>query len=361
MKYFKDYLIQEKVKERFIKSIINNRLAHAYLFYGSEGCGKEAFALELAKALNCEHGTVRPCNSCPSCQKITQFNHPDIKFIFPTPKNCSETELKKCITLKVQNIYSKIKLSGHTVIQIDRIRELQNEAKYSPYEAKKKVYIITDAEKMTREGANAFLKLLEEPPDSLLIILITSALKALLTTIRSRCQMIYFSVLNNDEVKSIVNKYVTIDDSIESIIHLAQGSIKTVFEMTEENFDEKRKLVLQYLRAVAAGDAINITEVVDIITRQKDKNYLKDMLNLLILWFKDTIHIKNIGSDTRIINIYFINEIKRFIQNYNDSNFDSIVNDIEDAIININRNVSSPLILTTLAFRIKRNLIKIRK
>ena len=171
--------LQKKVKERFVKSIKNNRLAHAYLFYGLEGCGKEAFAFELAKAVNCDNENENPCNTCASCQKISQFNHPDIKFIFPTVKSWNEEDIRKRIHQKGQNVYSKINLSGHTVIQIDRIRELQKEAKYSPYEAKKKVYIITNAEQMTREGANSFLKLLEEPPDSLMIILITSSLKAL--------------------------------------------------------------------------------------------------------------------------------------------------------------------------------------
>ena len=77
MNYFQDYPIQEKVKQRFVKSIINNRLAHAYLFYGSEGRGKEAFAIELAKAVNCDNENENPCNTCASCQKISQFNKYD--------------------------------------------------------------------------------------------------------------------------------------------------------------------------------------------------------------------------------------------------------------------------------------------
>jgi DNA polymerase-3 subunit delta' len=358
MKYFQEYPIQEKVKENFSKSIRTHHLAHAYLFHGSEGCGKEAFALELAKAVNCEHDSIRPCYTCLSCQKISRLNHPDIKLIFPTAKNWSEKDIRNCLNLKAQNIYAKIDLSGHTVIQIERIRELKNEAKLSPCEAKKKVYIISEAEKMTREGANAFLKLLEEPPDSLLIILITSSPKALLDTIRSRCQPLHFSNLNDDQVRNIVSKYLPLDDRLESIIHVAEGNLKSIFSMVKENFEEKRELLLKYLRAVATGDMLNLAEAVEVMTREKDKNYLKDILNLLILWFKDIIYLKNLGLDTRIINIYFINELKKFRQKYGASNLEVIVNEIENAITNINRNIYAPLVLTTLAIRIKRNLIK---
>ena len=70
MDFFQDLTIQTVVKERFSKNLENDRLAHAYLFYGPEGAGKEAFALEIAKALNCQNETTKPCNQCPACKKI---------------------------------------------------------------------------------------------------------------------------------------------------------------------------------------------------------------------------------------------------------------------------------------------------
>ena len=87
MDYFKDLTIQKAIRDRFSKSLIAGRLAHAYLFYGPEGGGKEAIALELAKALNCENDKFRPCNGCPSCKKISQLKHPDVKSIIPEAKS----------------------------------------------------------------------------------------------------------------------------------------------------------------------------------------------------------------------------------------------------------------------------------
>jgi DNA polymerase-3 subunit delta' len=207
LEYFSSTKIQPQVLERLRQSIINNRLAHAFLFYGPEGCGKEAIAIELAKALNCQDDKSRPCNQCTSCHKINHLNHPDIKFVFPISNSWSMEEMKERQRKKAENLYSKIDLSGHTLISIEKVRDLKNESKYAPYEAIKKVFILSDADKMTRESANSFLKLLEEPPDNLLLILITSSLKGILDTIRSRCQRIYFPQLSFEEALYVVEKY----------------------------------------------------------------------------------------------------------------------------------------------------------
>ena len=86
MNLFSNSVVQERVKNSFTQSISNNRLAHAYLFHGIEGCGKAAFAFELAKVLNCSSNEERPCNQCPSCIKINHRQHPDIRYIFPVSK-----------------------------------------------------------------------------------------------------------------------------------------------------------------------------------------------------------------------------------------------------------------------------------
>ena len=83
MEFFKEIGIQSSVIERFSNGLKTGRLAHAYLFYGPEGGGKEAIAFEIAKALNCENEVTKPCNECPPCIKINQLKHPDIKFIIP--------------------------------------------------------------------------------------------------------------------------------------------------------------------------------------------------------------------------------------------------------------------------------------
>jgi DNA polymerase-3 subunit delta' len=360
VKYFEHITIQSKAIKKIKQSLTNYRLAHAYLFYGQEGCGKDAIALEVAKALNCHNNDSRPCNSCSSCKKISQFNHPDIKYIFPTSSSWSLNEIKDKLNLKAVNPYSKIDMSGHAIISIERIRELKNESKYAPYEADRKVYIISDADKMTRESSNSFLKLLEEPPENLFIILTTSFINSVLETIRSRCHMIYFPTLTYESALSVVKKYQNVDDETQKIIHIAQGNLKAIFQLLQQDVEEKRQMVYEYLRAVASGNVLNLIEIVDTITKQRDKNFLMDILNLLILWFKDALQLVYLGMDTEIINIDFKEEIKRFTQIYKTSNFENIINEIEKTLRKLHYNIYNPLLLTVLGIRIKNNLTRIK-
>ena len=360
MDFFKDLAIQTAVKNRFSKSMATGHLAHAYLFYGPEGSGKEAFALEIAKVLNCQNEAAKPCNDCPSCKKISLLKHPDIKFIIPEAKNWKSPDIQKKYQLKAENPYSKIEYTGTTSISIDKIRDLKNEAKYTPYEAQKKVFILTEVEKMTRESANSFLKLLEEPPDNLLLILINNSLSIILDTIKSRCQIVYFPPLSIEEASSVVSKYQDISDKERKIIRISQGNLKTIFEILNQDIDVKREIVYDFLKASASGSAIKIQEVVDVISQKRDKNFLLDILNLLILWFKDVIHLISADEKAEIINVDFEEEIKRFAKSYINSNFECIVTEIENAVSNVRNNVYTPLILTVLGIQIKKHLQRTR-
>ena len=246
MEYFKDLNIQSLVKERFSKNFANGRLAHAYLFYGPEGTGKEAFALEIAKALNCQNESTKPCNQCPSCTKINQLKHPDVKLIIPEAKSWSAQDLQKKYQLKSENPYSRIEYTGTTSISIEKIRDLKNEAKYTPYEGQKKVYIITESEKMTRESANSFLKLLEEPPDNLIIILINKSLSTMLDTIKSRCQIVYFPPLSFEEAISVVSQYRELSEDDQKLVRISQGNLKNIFEVLDQDVDEKTDYRLRF-------------------------------------------------------------------------------------------------------------------
>ena len=360
MDYFKELTIQKTIKDRFINYITAGRLAHAYLFYGPEGGGKEAIAIEIAKALNCQNEATIPCNVCASCTKISQLIHPDIKFIIPESKSWSTPDIRQKYKLKAENPYSRIDYTGATSISIDKIRELKNEAKYTPYEAQKKVFILTEAEKITREGANSFLKLLEEPPDNLIIFLINNSLSTILDTIKSRCQIIYFPPVSFDESLSVIRKFHDISDTERRIIRISQGNLKHIFENLNQDIDSKRKIVYDFLKASASRNAVKIQEAIDIIVQRRDKNFLLDVLNLLILWFKDVIHLVSATESTEIINVDFEDEIKRFAKSYINSDFEYIVVEIEKAVSSVRNNVYTPLLLTVLGIHIGNHLQRTR-
>ncbi len=316
MIYFDKTIVQERVRRFFVKSIEQNRLAHAYIFYGSEGRGKEAFAFELAKALNCQNEDIRPCNSCSSCNKIISFPHPDVKYLFSMQKikdNSKKTALiNKMIKLKIANIYRTLPVLGNRSIQIDMIRELKNEAKYAPYEAKKRFFIISDAHLFTREAANSFLKLLEEPPENLHIILITSELNLLLDTIRSRCQPVYFPLFTERQIKEIVKQYYTLEGDLTSLIRMAQFNINQVFHFLDDDPAEKRELVYTLFQNIAKNDIDAILNIIDRITSRRDKNLVMEFLSLMILWLRDAMNFLITEDEFLLVNTDYNEAIRKF-------------------------------------------------
>ncbi|MBT8489611.1 MAG: DNA polymerase III subunit delta', partial [Deltaproteobacteria bacterium] len=174
---------QEKQIELLKRSIETERIAHAYLFYGMQGIGKKTSAIAFAKALNCKKEQSDSCNSCSACIKITRGVHPDV------------------ITIEPEGL----------VIKIKNIREVQNQIKFRPFEGKKRVFIIVDAEKMNSPSANALLKTLEEPNPSNILILLTSRPYQLPETIISRCQKIRFDPIRKDAIESFLEKETSLD------------------------------------------------------------------------------------------------------------------------------------------------------
>ena len=147
--------------EQLRRGLQRGRLAHAYLFSGPRGSGREPLARTLAQALNCLQRKDDACDDCDSCRRIAQGTHPDVYWVRPESKSRR--------------------------IVIDQIREFEHSVSLKPTQARVKVGIVVDADCMTEEAGNAFLKTLEEPPAGTIIILLTADPQRLLPTILSRC------------------------------------------------------------------------------------------------------------------------------------------------------------------------------
>lgn len=359
MKLFTDYPIHNEITSRLEAGILNDRLAHAYLFYGREGSGKEALAIEIAKALNCKNTDSRPCNECASCQKIQKLNHPDVKFIFPLAGKFKEDnkEIRKRLDIKSSNPYLRIEQNPNSEILVDHIRQLKNESIYPPYEGQKKVYIIADAERMNRESANSFLKLLEEPPQYLHIILITSNKNLLLDTIKSRCQAMYFKTLSDEQVKEMAARYIQTDRDIDAVVRYAQGNLKLFFETVDSDFKQKQELSLDFLRAIMKNDPLFLSDNIDNMYRGRDKNFLMETLNLLILWFQDALRLSS-GDRNAGAGSTYSSEVENFVKYYPGTDCGAVINLLEEARQQITGNMYVPIVMSVLALKIERNLKK---
>ena len=169
---FLDLIGHERPTAILKASILHDRVAHAYLFFGEDRIGKRLAALRFAQAINCEidYGPGGPdaCGACRSCRQIEARTHPDFLLIEPDQEQANPQ------------------------IKIEQIRELEQQLVYHPLVGRRKVCLIDEADRMTPGAANALLKTLEEPPDHSLLLLVTSRPSALLATVRSRCQGIRF-------------------------------------------------------------------------------------------------------------------------------------------------------------------------
>jgi len=163
---FNDLTNHRAIAKQLQHSLARGRLAHAYLFIGPRGDGKEDVARTLAQALNCLEKDNDACGQCDSCRRIAAGNHPDIHWVRP------ESKTRR--------------------ITVDQLREFEQAVNFKAANARVKVGIIVDADCLNEEASNAFLKTLEEPPAQTIIILLTAEPQRLLPTILSRCLRIAF-------------------------------------------------------------------------------------------------------------------------------------------------------------------------
>ena len=166
---FQGILGNDKIKKELINSVNLNKYSHSYLFLGISGIGKKLIAREFAKMILCE-SEEKYCGKCKSCIEFDTNNNPDFQEIEPDGNN----------------------------VKIEQIREMQKKIVEQPIISNKKVYIIDDADLMTREAQNCLLKTLEEPPEFANIILIGSNESNFLSTIKSRCTTIKFGEIPNE-------------------------------------------------------------------------------------------------------------------------------------------------------------------
>ena len=269
---FSDIKGQDRAISFLKASIANNRVSHAYIFWGPGGIGKALTALNFAKALNCENkGENMPCDQCASCKRITSSNHPDIFLIKPQKDENSD-------------------------IGIERIGEMIKDITLKPYGARKKVYIIDGAGGMTQDAQNALLKTLEEPPSESVLILLTEFLSGLLPTIQSRGQAVKFFALGIDEVRRILVEEYKIDNINANILaYLSSGRLGEALLYRGAHLLEKRSWVIK-----ALADKTLFDSDFD----KFSKRDLKFYLDVMLTWYRDILIAKTRSSGkTPLVNI----------------------------------------------------------
>lgn len=239
------------------RSLSAGRVAHAYLFEGPSGCGKRLAALALIQALFC--GASDPCGTCPACRKLAKGVHPDLHLLEPEKG----------------------------VIKIDPVRELQRELSLRPLEAPRKACIITQADTMNPSSANAFLKTLEEPPGSAVIILLTESVATLLPTILSRCQRLRFGTLDQETITELLTQRGIPRDVARVAASRAGGSMEKGLAIAGEDALGKRRDVVEQVLGLTPQDFAALTTTAERLG--DDKEQAREVVEVLTSYYRDLL------------------------------------------------------------------------
>ncbi len=251
---FEKILGNDLIKENLIKSVKSSKISHSYLFTGIDGIGKRMIAKEFAKMLMCLN-EIKYCNNCKSCIEFDTNNNPDFFYIEP---------------------------DGNS-IKIEQIRDLQKKVWEKPIISNKKIFIIDNSDKMTVEAQNCLLKTLEEPPEYITIILITSNENKLLTTIKSRCMKISFNKISDKDIKEYLDVQFGKLDISNDIIKIANGSIgKAINIKDKEDLYLSINLLIKELKD--SKNVLNIIKNAEFLYKGKEEIYeILEYINILLL------------------------------------------------------------------------------
>lgn len=253
---FDEIVGQKHIVQTLKNAILQNRIAHAYLFCGPRGTGKTSIARIFAKALNCEKGpTVSPCSTCGNCTKIRDGHAIDV-----------------------------IEIDAASNRGIDEIRDLREKVRYTPVECRYKLYIIDEVHMLTTEAFNALLKTLEEPPAHVIFVLATTEASRVPITIESRCQRLDFARISLDEVKTHLKK-IAVSENLE----IEEKALDLVARSGEGSMRDSVSLLDQL--ASYAGKTIGIDHVVELLGCA-DEALLFDMADALSI--KDSSKLLNL-------------------------------------------------------------------
>ena len=248
---FNEILGNNKIKEDLQEIINNNTISHSYMFVGIEGIGKKLIAKEFARKILCLNKPNQNCETCDSCIKFNSGNNPDFLEIFP---------------------------DGNS-IKIAQMREMQEKVYQKPIVSDRKIFIIDQAEKMTEEAQNSLLKTLEEPPEYMVIILITSNENKLLNTVKSRCTRINFTGLSKQEISKYAESH-QINIVSQNLLEMCGGSIGKL-EKINENIDNYNSLEIATNKLID-GKLKNIVEVINcFIILYESKEIIQDLLDYM--------------------------------------------------------------------------------
>lgn len=377
---FKDILGLQHIKKHLTTSANHGRIPHAQLFVGPEGSGTLPMAIAYAQYILCGNTNAENDGDNQACNlKFKNFSHPDLHFAFPVTTNdkikkhpVSSAFLEEWRQLLTQqpygNLFDWYRLLGvdnkQGQIGVDEAQDIVKSLSLKAYEGGYKIMLIWMAEKLNTQAANKLLKLIEEPPNKTIFLLIAEDEEQIINTIRSRCQIIHFPPLAEEDIKNGLIKQFDINEAdATKIAHQAEGNYNKACDLVYHDSEDTQfeKWFVFWVRSAfkakgnkaAIHDLIGWSEEIAKTGRETQKQFL----NFCLDFFRQAL-LLNYGAD----DLVFFEakaekfDLAKFAPFVHNNNILDISNELQDAIYHIERNGNSKIILTDLSIKLTRLL-----
>ena len=311
---FNNIIGQRVIVESLRNAIKNNMTSNGYIFSGPKGCGKKLMAFIFTMALNCS-GTIseRPCGSCSSCIRTSNGNHPNVEIVKPTGQS----------------------------IKIKQIRQIISDVAKKPFESGYKIIIIENAEKMTHDAQDAFLKTLEEPPANTVFLLLAENQNLLLPTIVSRCQVFQFKPVDMVEMKDYIeSKYDYIQADIEVAVRHSKGIVGRALEFLQNKESLRVHTVyIDILEKALTGNEGEALLLASAVAESKEE--AERFLEFSLDWFRDLMVFRESQGayEQLIINIDSLDALSKHNSVLTEGKLNSIIEIIKNTTKYVKYNV----------------------
>ena len=329
---FRDVAGHDQLKRLIARAALRGTLPPSLIFAGPSGVGKRMAAVALAQLVNClTPGDEDACGECASCRRIARGVHADVLIIEP----------------------------GETgAIKIEQIREVVERSAYRPFEGRRRVVIVDDAEQIVPSAQDALLKTLEEPPNATTFVLVTSMPETLLGTIRSRCQRLRFGRLSPADVAGqLMAKHEYTEADAHAAAAFADGSVGRALEGDSAAFKEARDAALQLLEVVASGPPparrIQASGGLPGAGRAKaDRDALAQSLRALATILRDLGILGSEGSVSSLANADLQGKLQPLTRWFDRDRILASFAAVDRALNALDRNASPKIVADWLAFQI---------
>ena len=363
---YSDIIGQREPKQRLIKMVNDDRVPHALMFTGPEGSGNLPAAVAFAQHLLCRtRGSEGPCGNCNTCRQVSRLSYPDLHIVFPIAKskdiktsNDLMNEFREAFLnhpyLSLSDWFNTFNAENkQAIIPTDESNDIIRKLNFTSFGGSYKIMIIWHPEKMNAESANKLLKILEEPPEKTIFILVSTQPDQLLPTIISRVQLIRFNKCSEEEIAAgLIAKYRVNEETARQTARLADGSYTEAMRLLTENEESVSFLenFQSFMRIALTLDVQKGIQWIDEnagLGREKQKQFLQYALGV----FRDSL-MYNYG-DKELVKLS--GQEKSFIEKFapfvNQKNYAELVDEFNNDYYYIERNANPKILFMDLLFK----------